>query len=183
MGKVESKKFQTVNGENFVIRTALPEDADRVITFSKAVFAEAPYLLTTESEFQVIREQEQLFLQDLYNHEGKLALVVECGKEIIGFLNFQNGNKQRTKHEGSFGMSVKKEFRNQGIGRFLLSSLLEWAEGNTLIEKISLEVFEDNTSAISLYKSFGFIEEGVKRKAIKKSDGSYHDLLLMALWI
>lgn len=34
-----------------------------------------------------------------------------------------------------------------------------------------------------IYKNFGNIQEGSKKKAIKKFDGSYHDLILMSLFV
>lgn len=183
MGKLYVNKVQTLDGEKFSIRTALPQDAERIIAYNKAVMGEALYLVTTEAEFTVTKEQLQSLLKQSYEDEGKLAILAEYGGEVIGFLDFQNGNKLRTRHQGSFGMSVKESYRNQGVGKALLESLIEWAEGNPLIEKICLEVFADNEGAIKLYRKYGFVEEGVKRKGIRKSDGSYHDLILMALFM
>jgi ribosomal protein S18 acetylase RimI-like enzyme len=61
----------------------------------------------------------------------------------------------------------------------LLTALLEWAERNPLIEKVSLGVFSTNYRAISLYKSMGFIEEGRKIKEFKTSENEYIDDILM----
>lgn len=183
MSGISAKKFTTANNGNFVIRTASPEDAAKVIKLNKTIFAEAPYLLTTETEFTVTTAQEQLFLQQTYDDPGKIALVAEHDNEIIGFLHFANGHRQRIKHQGTLSMSVKKEFRHQGIGKALLSALLEWAESNPIIEKICLEVFADNIAAINLYKKLGFIEEGLQKKAIKKSNHEYHDIILMARFV
>jgi RimJ/RimL family protein N-acetyltransferase len=44
------------------------------------------------------------------------------------------------------------------------------------------QVFEDNIPAISLYRKFGFIEEGRKRKAIKTNNG-YKDIILMGKFL
>jgi len=144
---------------------------------------EAPYLITTAVEFKVTSEQQKQSLHSMYDDSGKLAIIAEYHDEMIGFLDFHNGHRKRTEHQGAFGMSVKKEFRNQGVGKALLHSLIGWAEDNPLIEKICLEVFSNNKGAIHIYRSFGFIEEGTKKKAFKKEDGSYEDLLLMALFI
>ncbi len=80
-------------------------------------------------------------------------------------------------------MSVKNGFRGQGIGTALLAALLDWAKENPLIEKVCLEVVADNTNAIRLYQKFGFVEEGVKKKAAKIDDGTYWDLILMARFV
>ncbi|GIN22486.1 GNAT family N-acetyltransferase [Siminovitchia fordii] len=122
-------------------------------------------------------------MQEIYKNEGRLALLADHEGEIIGFLDFHCGHKKRNEHQGSFGMSVKKEFRNQGVGKALLKCLIRWAENNPLIERISLEVFSNNKGAIHLYTSFGFVEEGIQRRAIKNDDGSYEDIILMALFL
>lgn len=180
MGEIQTKWFLTKKGQTFAVRTALPQDADKVVSFVKAVVAEAPYLLTTEAEFNVTIEQQKQLLQQMLQDNGKLAIVAEHDNEIIGFLDFHNGNRQRTKHQGSFGMSVKYEFRNQGVGKALLTVLIDWAKAHPWIEKVCLEVMADNTNALGLYRKFGFVEEGIKTKAVKLEDKRYCDLILMA---
>ncbi|UII56412.1 GNAT family N-acetyltransferase [Cytobacillus spongiae] len=183
MGDIVLKKFKMENGESLIVRTALPEDADQVLLFTQTIMNEAPYLVTASHELKISSEQQLHFLKQLYEHNGKIALLAEYENEMIGFLDFHNGNRERIQHQGSFGMSVKKEFRHQGVGKALLNTLLEWADNNPLIEKLCLEVFDTNVAAIALYRNLGFTEEGVKKRAIKTSNGSYHDLILMALFL
>ncbi|PEL51659.1 N-acetyltransferase [Bacillus toyonensis] len=71
---------------------------------------------------------------------------------------------------------------NYGIGRALLETLINWAKNNSKIEKVCLEVMEDNLGAIQLYKNLGFFEEGRKAKGVKLDDG-YQNLILMALFV
>ncbi|MGG1559613.1 GNAT family N-acetyltransferase [Geobacillus thermoleovorans] len=183
MGNIQPRRLVTASGQPIVIRTAWPEDAERVVAFVKEVAAEAPYLLTTEAEMAVTSERQKQWLQQIMDDPGKLAIVAEHDGEIIGSLDFHNGHKLRTRHQGFFGMSVKNGFRGQGIGAALLAALLDWAKENPLIEKVCLEVVADNTNAIRLYQKFGFVEEGVKKKAAKIDDGTYWDLILMARFV
>lgn len=78
-------------------------------------------------------------------------------------------------------MGVVKTFRNQGIGSRLLLGCLEKAK-RFGFEKIELEVYADNTSAIGLYKKFGFQVEGVRRKS-RKIEGKYQDIVHMAKFV
>jgi RimJ/RimL family protein N-acetyltransferase len=56
--------------------------------------------------------------------------------------------------------------------------LLQWAEDNSLIEKVSLAVFSTNANAIKLYKKLGFKQEGrCPRDMI--IGGKYADSILM----
>jgi len=50
---------------------------------------------------------------------------------------------------------VAPEFRNQGIGHFLLRAIINYAVDNNFC-RVNLEVREDNLSAKSLYKKMGF---------------------------
>lgn len=183
MGSIQARNFMTKSGDSFVIRTILPADAGKVLEFNKAIFKEALYLITTTEEFKVTPEQETEWLQKIYNDKNKLAIAAEQNGKLIGYLDFHNGHRYRTMHQGSFGMSVAHTHRNQGVGKALLSVLLDWAKQNPIIEKVSLEVFAANKEAISLYQKFGFIQEGVKTKAIRIDQQNYHDVIIMANFV
>ncbi|WJQ13551.1 GNAT family N-acetyltransferase [Geobacillus stearothermophilus] len=183
MENIQPRRLMTASGRPIVVRTASPEDVERVVAFVKAVVAEAPYLLTTEAEVVTTSERQKQWLQQIMDDPGKLAIVAEQEGDIIGFLDFHNGNKQRTKHQGSFGMSVKKDFQGQGVGKALLAALLDWATEHPFIEKVCLEVVADNTNALRLYQTFGFVEEGVKKNAVKIDDNTYWDLIVMARFV
>lgn len=180
MGFIQPKHFVTKNGGTVTIRTALPEDAKEVLRFIQRIISEAPFLITTEAEFKVSYEQQKQFLNDIFVDDGKLAVVAEYQSKIIGFLDFHKGNKKRIQHQGSLGMSVADEFRNQGVGKAMLTSLLAWAKEHPFIEKVCLEVFSENTNAKALYSNVGFVEEGRKVKAIKVNEDIYYDLISMA---
>jgi RimJ/RimL family protein N-acetyltransferase len=47
---------------------------------------------------------------------------------------------------------------------------------------VELEVYPDNQAAVLLYEQFGFVAEGLRRRA-RKLDGRYQDIELMALWL
>jgi RimJ/RimL family protein N-acetyltransferase len=61
----------------------------------------------------------------------------------------------------------------------LMQSLIEWAEKNETIEKLTLAVFSTNVRAIALYKKLGFAIEGMCHRDIKIPDGTYVDSILM----
>jgi len=81
-------------------------------------------------------------------------------EEIIGLLFFVPMTKIKNRHTGEFGVSVHPNHQGRGVGRALIKSLLNWANENDRIEKVFLNVFATNTTAIKLYKDLGFIEEG-----------------------
>jgi len=80
---------------------------------------------------------------------------------------------------GWLQMGVHKEYRGQGIGGTLLDQALQEAKKRGL-ERVELGVFASNLAAIHLYQNYDFQIEGRKKRA-RKLDGSYDDIVDMAL--
>ena len=106
-------------------------------------------------------------------------IVAEINDKVVGWLAFQSQGRKRLSHVGSLGMMIRKNYRGIGIGKMLIKALLDWAEKNPLIEKVSLGVLSTNRRAIALYKSMGFVEEGRKMKEIKINENEYVDDILV----
>ncbi|WP_316570669.1 GNAT family N-acetyltransferase [Neobacillus sp. YIM B06451] len=182
MAKISPKQINMNDGTELILREAAAVDAEAVLKYTQEILADSPYLMTTPEEFTQTASQQKEWLVRMAEDPNKIAIIAESNGMIIGFLDFHNGNRVRNMHQGAFGMSVKREYRNKGVGKALLNALLEWAERNPLIEKTTLEVFADNANAIALYKKMGFEMEGIKRKAAK-TDAGYHNLFLMAKFV
>ncbi len=60
-------------------------------------------------------------------------------------------------------LAVSPEYRRQGIGALLLSTLLQKAQARGL-ERATLEVRSSNQAAIALYQKFGFKIAGTRKK-------------------
>lgn len=167
------------NQGEIIIRRANLEDAQSVLNIQFEVILEEQYLITASEEFHNSVEQQKGWLQKILDNDREIMLVAELNNEVVGWIVFQSPNRKRLAHSGSFGMMIQKEYRGFGIGKKLINELLNWAEKNPLIEKVSLGVFSTNHRAIALYKSMGFIEEGRKINEIKINDAEYADDILM----
>jgi transglutaminase-like putative cysteine protease len=183
MGNITSQQFTTKTGTAFHVRTALPDDAAQLMAFCQAVGGEAKYILTQSDEFTSNEEEERKWIQSHLDQPGQLALVAEASGCLVGLLSFENGQRRRNAHQGTLGMSVRENWQRMGVGTALLRCLLDWAEANPLIEKVGLAVFSDNLPAISLYRKFGFIEEGRQPRQIKLGSDAYQDLVLMYRYV
>ena len=64
-----------------------------------------------------------------------------------------------------FTIGVDPAYQGQGIGRRLLASLLEFADGGVVF----LEVRTDNEAAIGLYRSAGFVNVGLRKRYYRVS--------------
>lgn len=72
-------------------------------------------------------------------------------------------------------MAVAEEFRNRGIGRELLRTLMKMGR-EAGIERFTLEVRVSNLSAIHLYETLGFESAGIRRHFYRKPE---EDALIM----
>lgn len=75
---------------------------------------------------------------------------------------------------------VGSGMRGKGIGRETLQGLLKYFFEIMQMERVTLDYFTGNTRAAALYRSLGFVDEGVARNACSK-DGVYYDLNLMSI--
>ncbi|MDR4924686.1 GNAT family N-acetyltransferase [Peribacillus sp. YIM B13472] len=165
--------------KNYIIRTGELEDAEAVFDVQNSVISEGEYFITVSEEFNKTPEQQRDWIRRLLENERETIIAAEINGEVIGWIGFQSENRKRMSHKGSFGMMIRKDYRGKGIGEELIKALLEWAEANPFIEKVSLGVFSTNQRAISLYKKMGFVEEGRKIKEFKMSEREYVDDIIM----
>lgn len=81
--------------------------------------------------------------------DGEPAAMANC------FINFSTFKAQRLLNIHDF--IVSNNFRQQGVGRFLLSEITEFCSQLGFC-RINLEVRHDNEAAMELYLSEGFCE-------------------------
>lgn len=179
MGRFGNKNYMTKNGVTVIIRDAEPKDAQSLIDVNVNIADEKIYMMREPDEAIYTVEGEKNKIERYLNSEGSLYLSAEVNNKVVGYIDFQNGGLKRTMHAGTFSIYILKNRRQTGIGSMLLGSLIEWAEKNPLIEKITLAVFSTNENAQVLYRKFGFTEEGRCPKDMKLSDGTYLDSVLM----
>jgi len=81
----------------------------------------------------------------------------------------------------SFTLAVAPWARRQGAARALLAELKRWAR-RVGVAKLRLDVRGDNEPAMELYRSEGFVVEGVERAHIVDR-GAYVDNRIMACFL
>ena len=163
-----------------LIREALPDDAQQIITLIQRLVTEPDITLPlSPGEFQITEEQERRFLSDYLEADNSIFLVAEIEGQIIGVLNCDGGKRQATRHTASTGMSVAREWRNMGVGTALKRHLIEWAKSTGIIKRLEMEVYAHNIPNIRLNSKLGFVEEGRRQKAYFQH-GQFIDSIIMA---
>jgi RimJ/RimL family protein N-acetyltransferase len=98
---------------------------------------------------------------------------------VVGWCDVLPIDRPTRAHNGVLGLGVLAEFRGRGIGTALLREALQGARAFGLT-RIELSVREGNSRVAALYGRFGFVREGVQRRAVRV-DGTDEDLVCMAL--
>ncbi|MEO1413393.1 MAG: GNAT family protein [Bacteroidota bacterium] len=171
------------DGRSIFLRQASPLDAAALLVAIEQIIRSSTYTLTTPAELDRSVEDQGRRIQQYTEARGGLILVATSEEQIVGTLDFMGHHKLRNQHCGEFGMGIIPDFRGQGLGKVLLTALLEWATQHPIIEKVCLGVFADHAVARQLYRKAGFVEEGVHRGAIKLSADHYADEVRMCRWV
>ena len=157
-----------------LIRDTSPEDAKAVSVMIDAVARERRHLAATAG----FSEESTLSFIAFVKAAKGVHLVALVDDAIVGWCDITPASFEGMTHVGRLGMGVKAGFRGQGVGKGLLKAALDRAFRQGL-ERVELEVFRSNDSAVRLYEAHGFLREGVKVGA-RKLDGMKDDLLLFA---
>jgi RimJ/RimL family protein N-acetyltransferase len=142
-----------------------------------SVAKEKKYLMWTEAPS--IESTREFILNNI--KQGIPQVVALDNEEVIGWCDIIPHSRPTARHVGSLGMGIKSDYRRKGIGTLLIREALSRAKQCGL-ERIELEVFESNKTAIKLYKKFHFKLEG-KRTAAVKIEGTYINCLMMSLFL
>lgn len=77
-------------------------------------------------------------------------------------------------------LAVRPEARRRGLGAGLVRAGADAARARGA-DKLFLEVAEDNTAALALYRSAGFVEDGRRKGYYPRPDGPAAAALLLSL--
>ena len=180
----EIHRFQTKSGEEAVIRMPKWEDLPALTEYINILSKEDTYITVFNREIS-FKEETEFLSKVIKNIELKKEFVLLCfiGESLVAVSTFKKDSDQgdRDSHVVVFGISVKREYRNSGIGFMLARKIME--EGLKLIPNIKiirLNVYGGNDQAIHLYEKLGFQEYGRLPGGILFHD-EYIDNILMYL--
>jgi ribosomal protein S18 acetylase RimI-like enzyme len=163
--------------DSLEIRPAGPSDARAFLEFWTAIVAEGRSVRTEE-----VRTSARAYRRR-FRRRSDLGtdLMAFDGDRLVGHVTVERERHPVTQHVGSLSIAVAADARGRGIGRRLMDEAIAWST-RVGIEKLVLSVYPHNEAAISLYRGFGFVEEGRLARHSRKSYG-YEDEILMAAWI
>ncbi|TXT59318.1 MAG: hypothetical protein BAJALOKI3v1_1090009 [Promethearchaeota archaeon] len=178
------KDFILKNGDEVLFRHVKRKDANAVWKNFNQVVEEAIYLpvfLPVESQF------EKHTWYDSLKKSNEICIVaenvnLERPNHILGQCEISNVDWDAASHVGSLGIIVRKNYRDEGIGRILIDVAIRESKKLNEKQKIILSCFSSNERALHLYKSMGFQKIGIRKQQFLIED-QYYDEVLMELFI
>jgi RimJ/RimL family protein N-acetyltransferase len=158
------------------------DDAAGIIALLSSVALDPINNIGREADEPMFTEEwEREYLATQATRPNWLGLVaIGDGGEVIGELTLDGKQRKAMRHCAILGISVRADYRGQGVGRALMERAIIWARDSGSIKRIELQVLARNTIAIQLYEKLGFQREGRHPLAFYR-DGQYLDDMTMGL--
>ena len=114
-----------------------------------------------------------IFISELEN-PNSTYIIAKIDNEIVGFAGIWKAYDDIH----ITNIVTRKDKRNLGIGTQMLEKLIQLAK-ETNYKSVTLEVNENNISAINLYQKFNFSKIGIRKKYYNNKDNA----IIMTLYL
>lgn len=162
--KIDSAVMEkiTLRGKEFIIRNLCENDYERpekLLNYINGLIGDGSAMLFSTTEKSTIDEEKGWIKKTLLAMASfkVVMLVAELNNSIVGESVVMLCT-ERKEHVAELGISIIKDYRGFGLGKYLLQRIIGIAK-NVLIPRpkmIRLSVFSTNKTAISLYQGVGF---------------------------
>lgn len=105
--------------------------------------------------YPVTAEDMNWYYEHYINGHKSLALTMQDGDEIVGYITLRIPADNPSEQRLGF-VIVDDSKRGQGLGKALVNMAVNYAFDELGASKVSLGVFENNSSAIRCYEAAGF---------------------------
>jgi GNAT superfamily N-acetyltransferase len=149
-----------------IIRPFIENERYSLSTAINAVCADCEWMLTQ----YFMPTSEWIHALTVPECRSHLLLIVEEKKRTIGWCRIFPENCSSLAYCAELGIGLLRDYRNQGIGRRLLLSSLQWVKHQEL-QQVNLSVSVENKIALHLFYACGF----------KVREYHKNDILIMSL--
>lgn len=172
------KEIILKNKVKAIIREANVEDAKNITSYLNKIGGESDFLIFGKNEFNMSLEAEEDYIKSQYYMDNSIMVITLINNKIVSIGAISSNSKSRTKHIGTIGISVLKEYWSLGIANEVMNYLIDFASSNNVTKKLALLVREDNYKAIKLYKKFKFEKEGLLKNDICINNNFYNTITM-----
>lgn len=170
-------EFTSQKGKSIVFRLLSESDLHQLTDYINILSQEDTYISFSGETFDLDTERKKIagWVQEMEN-DNLVWIVSYHSDELISSASVIRETR-RSKHVGTIALSVKKGFREEGIGSKMLD-LLEEAGKQMQLRMLELTVFSNNERARHVYAKHGYREVGsIPEKLLYR--GKYIDEVVM----
>jgi len=113
------------------------------------------------------------------NYERVLPIVAEVNGQIVGDATLHRRAFGAMRHLAKVRISVCPEYRNKGLGTWMMLDIINLAMHSGIEKLIAELVAEEQAAALDAARRLGFIEEAVISNYAKDPQGKGYDLIIM----
>jgi len=155
---LEPRRARLRDGEEVTLRPEVASDLEPVWEMFTS--------LSDESlQFQPVRfsrERVEGWFKDI-DYDKVIPILaladMDGGDRVVASATLGFSGMEHNRHAASFGITVRDDYQNRGLGTALTGYMVDIARAKGL-KRIFLEVVADNLRAIKVYKRCGFKVEG-----------------------
>lgn len=141
---------------------------------------ESPYAYATS--YQEQHQAPQKKWEQRLQGQNSLMIFSQDEQKLIGLVGAYWEEKTKTAHIANIvSVYLKPEYRNQGIGRRLLESIIGESRQQPHITKLKIGVNPTQISALALYHKLGFRVVGELQNELHVQNQYYSEYLMEML--
>jgi RimJ/RimL family protein N-acetyltransferase len=154
--------MSTIKGLKVILKKASIQDKKQIKLWNQ------------DEEVSVFREINQIKTYDL-----NFGIYDKNSGKLIGDVGISKIDM--TNNHAEIGITIgRKDLWNQGYGKDAITAAINYCFNNLLLNKVYLDVWQDNKKAIQIYQKLGFKKDGVLRQHVFEN-GKYHHKLIMSI--
>ena len=182
----EAKEFTLKNGLKVTLKSPEISDAFKMIDCIIDISRTTDYITSLPEDYQMYLDdmkKEEAFLESFNNSDNNYMISVFANDVIVGSCALRFGTTVKTKHRGTIGIALRKEYRGLGLGSILFDEVIDIAKNRKDATQLELDVMKDNVAAKRLYTSKGFVKTGDNPRELRLPNGKYLDGENMVLYL
>lgn len=162
------------DGRRVMIRPFIAQDESALIQFFSSMPDEdLLYLRDNVKDPKVVKHWSETL-----DYEVTLPLVADIEGKIVADATLHQEKRGWKSHIGTVRVVIDPLYRGKGIGRHLMSELIQIALDIGLV-KLDAEFMAEQTRQISIFEKLGFVNMAVLPQHVKDLKGESHDLVIM----
>lgn len=150
---------------------------NHLIFLSKLSFKESRLVKKWDNDVEVSKYRE--VDRNIRLSSVNFGIYDKASAKLIGSIGISSID-QNNRH-AEIGMAIgNKDYWGKGYGTDAVGMILEYCFNKLQLNKVYLDVWEENKRAIGCYVKCGFKKDGVLRQHVRKN-GKYHNKWVMSI--